>query len=442
MARTRSGKRFPNALSKLRADPSLDTDPREGRMSMTVLRARVAELEGQLAVLRWDARALDGSTEIDTRALAQLAFERAHLGAAWLTRVVRPNGAFYYIYRPAKETYDEHAYNAIRHAGTTYALFQVYGAVRDDEILSAAEKVAAFIRDAAVDAGDGHGKAYVSEGVMKLGGQALALVALLERRRVTHNTSLDPVINGLATFMLAMEVQQEPGRYHQSYDPQTRTLLLTPDSDYYPGECLLALTRLAAQFPDGPYLEAARRAAAFLIHVRDGDVITCGAIPREDHWLAMALSELYRLEPNPDYAAVAYLQAESMIRNQYTAADGVPARIGGSRARNPINYTSTATKGEALVAVWSLAAFRDDQAAVERFAYAARRNAQFQMRVQYTRESTALFGTPNRLIGAWAMDIANTYVRIDFVQHNISQLIGVWAMTYHGDLPFARPIEA
>ena len=40
-------------------------------------------------------------------------------------------------------------------------------------------------------------------------------------------------------------------------------------------------------------------------------------MPREDHWLAMALSELYRLDPNPDYAAVAYLQAESMIRNQY-----------------------------------------------------------------------------------------------------------------------------
>ena len=330
----------------------------------------------------------------------------------------------------------------IRHAGTTYSLFQVYGAVRDDEILTAAEKAARFIRDAAVDAGNGHGKAYVEEGVMKLGGQALALVALLERRRVTHKTSLDPLINGLATFMLAMELKQEPGRFYQSYDTQSRTLHLTPDSDYYPGECLLALTRLAAQFPDGPYLEAARRAAAFLIHVRDGDIIERGAVPREDHWLAMALSELYRLDPNPDYAAVAYLQAESMIRNQYTGADGIPARIGGSRFRNPINYTSTATKGEALVAVWSLAAFRDDQPAVERFAHAARRNAQFQMRVQYTRESTALFRTPERLIGAWPMDIANSYVRIDFVQHNISQLIGVWSMTYHGDLPFAGPIEA
>ena len=442
MARARTGTIFSDAFAKFRGGTSLDDEPREGRKATSALRARIAELEGQLAVLRWEDRALDGTTEIDAHALAQLAFERAHLGATWLARVVRPNGAFYYIYRPAKEAYDEDAYNAIRHAGTTYSLFQVYGAVRDDEILAAAEKVARFIRDAAVDAGDGSGKAYVHEGVMKLGGQALALVALLERRRVTHKTSLDPLINGLATLMLAMELKQEPGRFHQSYDPQSRTLHLTPDSDYYPGECLLALTRLAAQFPDGPYLEAAKRAAAFLIHVRDGDIIERGAIPREDHWLAMALSELYRLDPNPDYATVAYLQAESMIRNQYTDADGIPARIGGSRSRNPINYTSTATKGEALVSAWSLAAFRQDQPAVERFAQAARRNAQFQMRVQYTRESTALFGTPERLIGAWAMDIANTYVRIDFVQHNISQLIGVWSMTYHGDLPFGGPIEA
>jgi hypothetical protein len=432
---------LPNAFSKIRSGKSLDDAPPEGGTTRSTLQARIAELEGQLAVLRWDARALDGTTEIDTHALAQLAFERAHLGATWLARVVRPTGAFYYIYRPAKEAYDEREYNAVRHAGTTYSLFQVYGAVQDDEILAASEKVARFIRDAAVDAGDGHGKAYVHDGVMKLGGQALALVALLERRRVTHNTALDPLINGLTTFMLAMELKEEPGRFHQSYDPQTGALLLTPDSDYYPGECLLALARLAAQFPDGPYLEAARRAAAFLIHVRDGDIIERGAVPREDHWLAMALSELYRLDPNPDYAAVAYLQAESMIRNQYTAEDGIPARIGASRLRNPINNTSTATKGEALVAAWSLAAYRDDQPAAERFAHAARRNAQFQMRVQYTRESTALFRTPERLIGAWPMDIANSYVRIDFVQHNMSQLIGVWSMTYHGDLPFAGPIE-
>jgi hypothetical protein len=442
MARARTGTIFSDAFSKFRGGTLLDDEPREGRKATSAVRARIAELEGQLAVLRWEDRALDGTTEIDAHALAQLAFERAHLGATWLAGVVRPNGAFYYIFRPAKEAYDEHAYNAIRHAGTTYALFQVYGAVRDEKILAAAEKVARYIRDAAVDAGHGRGKAYVHDGVMKLGGQALALVALLERRRATRNTTYDSLISDLAACMVAMEVKQEPGRYYQSVDPETRTLLLTPDSDYYPGECLLALTRLAAQFPDGPYLEAAKRAAAFLIHVRDGDIIERGAIPREDHWLAMALSELYRLDPDPDYATVAYLQAESMIRNQYTDADGIPARIGGSRSRNPINYTSTATKGEALVSAWSLAAFRQDQPAVERFAQAARRNAQFQMRVQYTRESTALFGTPERLIGAWAMDIANTYVRIDFVQHNISQLIGVWSMTYHGDLPFGGPIEA
>jgi hypothetical protein len=441
MARARTGTILSEAFSKFRSGASPDDEPREGRKSTSALQARIAELEEQLAALRWNARALDGTAEIDPRALAQLAFERAHLGATWLARVVRPTGAFYYIYRPAKEAYDEVDYNAIRHAGTTYSLFQVYGAISNDEILSAAEKVAAFIRNAAVDTRPRPGKAFVHEGVMKLGGQALALVALLERRRVTGDTSYDPLIDGLAAFMVAMELKQEPGRFHQSYDPQTRTLRLTPDSDYYPGECLLALTRLAAQFPDSPYLEVAQRAATFLIRVRDDDIIQRGAVPREDHWLAMALSELYRLDPNPDYATVAYLQAESMIRNQYTAADGVPARIGGSRSRNPINYTSTATKGEALVAAWSLAAYRDDQPAAERFAHAARRNAQFQMRVQYTRESTALFRTPERLIGAWPMDIANTYVRIDFVQHNISQLIGVWSMTYHGDLPFAGPIE-
>ena len=72
---------------------------------------------------------LDGTAEIDEHALADLAIARARLGAQWLSRIVRPNGAFYYIYRPDRGRYETTKYNAIRHAGTTYALFQTYGTI-------------------------------------------------------------------------------------------------------------------------------------------------------------------------------------------------------------------------------------------------------------------------------------------------------------------------
>ena len=113
--------------------------------------------------------------------------------------------------------------------------------------------------------------------------------------------------------------------------------MLEPASEYFPGEDLLALTRLAQQFSEEPYLEAAIRAADYLVYERDGDISTAGRTPREDHWLAIALSDLYRLNQEPDYTTVAYLQAGSMIENQYTADDRYPMRIGASRTQNPVN---------------------------------------------------------------------------------------------------------
>jgi hypothetical protein len=62
-------------------------------------------------------------------------------------------------------------------------------------------------------------------------------------------------------------------------------------------------------------------------------------------------------------------------------------------------------------------------------ATAARRNVQFLMRVQYTEESAASFPDPARLIGAWGQDNVKPYVRMDFVQHNVSALLGLWRQT-------------
>jgi hypothetical protein len=240
--------------------------------------------------------------------------------------------------------------------------------------------------------------------------------------------------------MLALELPEEPGRYYQSYDALADEPSLEPASDFYPGESLLAMTRLAQHFPDGPYLDYAVRAADYLIHEKDGDIPAAGEIPREDHWLTIALSDLYRLRETPEYLLVAYLQAESMTANQHTSVDA-PMRIGASRRLNPISYTDTATKAEALVAAWALSLFAGDDDEADRFGIAARRNVQFQMRVQYTAEKTELFPRPDAVIGGWARNAVDPSIRIDYVQHNLSGLLGTWHITREGDIPIASPLD-
>jgi hypothetical protein len=377
---------------------------------------------------------LDGTAELQPQALAELARQRAALGADWLAGAIRGDGSFYYEYDPETDEYDLVDYNEVRHAGTTYSIFLVHGLVGGEDVLEAAEAAARYIDVNAVPVKGG--RAFVYEGEMKLGGQALALVALLERRRVLDDENYDELIGELAAFMVSLELPDQPGRYFMRYDVATATPQLEPDSDFYPGEALLALTRLAEHFPDAGYLEYATRAAEYLVHVRDGDLPALGAAPRDDHWLTMALAELYRLRPDEDYRSVAYLQAERMLANQYRPDTARPMQIGAS-VRTVINYTSTATKGEAFIAAWALAVASEEVEAAERYATAALRNAQFQMRVQYTADNTQLFPRPEAAIGAWSEDIFDAYVRVDFVQHNVSALAGIWYMIVEGDLPLA-----
>jgi hypothetical protein len=387
------------------------------------------------------ASLLDGRAALQPEPLAGLAYDRAVLGARWLAGVVRPDGSFYYEYDPVRDRYDEKEYNEVRHAGTTYAMWTLYGAVRSaegggDDLRKGAEAASRWIARNS-PAIRPHGRAFAYQGRVKLGGQALAIVALLERRRVTGDTSYDPVIADLARFMLAMELPRDSGRYHQSYDIEKRRMQLTPRSNFYPGEALLALVRLAQQdFKGGPWLQRARAAAEYLIHRKDGDIIAAGKVPREDHWLTMALAELYRLDRRETYRQVVYLQGDAMLASQLGEEVAHPAKIGAAD-RSPISYTSTATKGEALAAAWSLARAADDEPQARRFAQGARRNAQFRMRVQWLAENTGLFPEPERVIGAWGGNPGNPTARIDFVQHNISALIGLWYLTRNGDLPIA-----
>jgi hypothetical protein len=135
---------------------------------------------------------LDGTLPIRTEALADLARDRAAMGARWLAGTTRDDGSFFYLYDPASDAYETEDYNEVRHAGTTYSLFMAYGATDEQSVLDAAEGGARYIDENSRAVAGRQGRAFLYQGRTKLGGQALALVALLERRRVLSDTSRIP----------------------------------------------------------------------------------------------------------------------------------------------------------------------------------------------------------------------------------------------------------
>jgi hypothetical protein len=236
-----------------------------------------------------------------------------------------------------------------------------------------------------------------------------------------------------------MEMDDHSGRFFNSYDPKTGSRLETPDVVYDPGEALLALTRLSEHFPRGPYLEVATRAAGYLVHQRDGDIPRLGSVPREDHWLTIALSETVPIGRRGGLRDGRLSPGQVDDRQPVHAADGQPERIGGAcRTSGPISYTSTATKGEAIVAAWGLAtpSGRTGWDPSDVVGCAAQRPVSDARAVHGAEHRTV--PRSDRAVGGWGASTDDPSIRIDYVQHNMSALVGLTHLTLDGDLPVAR----
>ena len=138
--------------------------------------------------------------------------ESLDMAGKYLSRSVRKDGKFDYQYDPFldRQSLD---YNLLRHAGTIYAMLELYGKNRDPELLQAAERAIGYLLRQVLE-GTVAGRPVrfaVEDGDLKLGGNALAALALAEYERVTGDRSYVAVMKGLGEWMLA--TQDPDGRF-------------------------------------------------------------------------------------------------------------------------------------------------------------------------------------------------------------------------------------
>jgi len=97
--------------------------------------------------------------------------------------------------------------------------------------------------------------------------------------------------------------------------------------------------------------------------------------------------------------------------------------------------TPAATRTEGLLAASALMrrVGRGDEA--DAFHAAARAAVGFQLRTQVWPESAMHFRNPRRAIGAFREDLGGVYVRIDFVQHNLSGILELLRQTTAAKTP-------
>jgi hypothetical protein len=345
--------------------------------------------------------------------------ESARAGGDYLVRMQKRDGSFHYYYDAASDRFESRRYNIIRHAGAALSLLELYKTTGGVRYLESARRAVKFLetRFRRVPA---RNRIYVLDfdGKAKLGANGLALVVLATQLQLDPKFADRKSATGLAHQILAM--QRKDGSFEtrvriQENDPSG------PDSLYYPGEAMLGLIRLFALNHDKQHLQAAKRATDFLIESQS----KMDSLPA-DAWLMQALEALYSIDHEKKYADHIIALAEAIIADQYTAADRED--YGGFGPGAP-RATPTASRAEGLVAAYRVARSIDDPRA-SKIAASLQASAVFQLTQQVTSRNGKSLPNSSRAAGGFRESLTSMRVRIDFVQHNISSLLGIADVLY------------
>ena len=345
--------------------------------------------------------------------------DSARAGGAYLARSVDPEGRFAYSYSPDRNRVAP-TYNMVRHAGTVYSMFELYQVTRDPALRTAADRALGHLLQSTAPYGepDEQMTMVVDDDKIKLGGVALTVVALVQHLEATQDRQHLPLLQSLGRYIVRQ--QRESGEFISQRFAETGEARDDFESQYYPGEAILALVRLHRVDPRPVWLDTAQKGAGYLINVRDKGKPVSSLI--HDHWLLYALNELHRARPEPIYLEHAMRIVEAIQAGQNRKV-AYPDYFGSFY--DPPRSTPAATRAEGLAAAHDLAR---DFVSAERAASileTLRSTVGYQLHTQFQPESVMYFDIPQRSLGGFHRALDHYEIRIDYVQHNISALLGL-----------------
>ncbi len=349
---------------------------------------------------------------------------RAIAAANYLARHTDPTGKIRYHYNVPRDA-ENGKYNMLRHAGSTYALLQAYRAFRQEHHLAAALRAISFFLSSAqrkpVSGPSGEVSALfiIDNDKIKLGGSGIGLLMLSEYAKATgdQNTFLEPA-RALAYSLISM--QKKTGEFYSFADPETGDLMNDRVSDYYPGEAILGLMSLHAWDPNPLWRNSAVSGAKWLITVRD----RAKSISEldNDHWLMMALEQIFRVDPQSvflEHSLKLARAVEFQARGNLKLSKIFPDYLGSYY--DPPRSTPAAIRTEGLLAVVKTCKLGGEQCSWMNSVI--KNTIRFQLRFQYTDDLMWWIKNKDDISGGWMGGIVDPSIRNDFVQHNLSSLL-------------------